>query len=77
LKLGQFANRHRVAYVQVRPGQALSLDDLKTHLRDRGVTIDWWPEGLVVMDELPMTSGGKVSKSELRVLARERAKKGL
>jgi acyl-CoA synthetase len=72
-RLGEIA----VAYVQVRPGQALTLDDLKAHLRDRGVTIDWWPEGLVVMDELPMTSGGKVSKSELRVLARERAKKGL
>ena len=64
-RLGETA----VAYVQVRPGHSLTLDGLKAHLRDRGVTVDWWPEGLVVMDELPMTSGGKVAKSELRALA--------
>lgn len=64
-RLGETA----VAYVKLRPGHALTLDDLKDHLRDRGVTIDWWPEGLVVMDELPMSSGGKVAKSDLRALA--------
>jgi acyl-CoA synthetase len=64
-RLGETA----VAYVKLRPGQSLTLDGLKDHLRDRGVTIDWWPEAVVVMDELPMSSGGKVAKSELRALA--------
>lgn len=65
-RLGETA----VAYVQLRPGCTLTLDELKAHLSDRGVTIDWWPEGVVVMNELPMTSGGKVAKSELRALAK-------
>ncbi|MGZ0219399.1 MAG: class I adenylate-forming enzyme family protein [Acidimicrobiales bacterium] len=68
-RLGETA----VAYVQVRPGHTLTLEDLKAHLHDRGVTIDWWPEEVVVMDELPMSSGGKVAKGELRRLAAQRA----
>jgi len=64
-RLGEIA----VAYVQLRPGHTLTLDDLKSHLSDRGVTIDWWPEGLVVMDKLPMSSGGKIAKGDLRALA--------
>jgi acyl-CoA synthetase len=66
-RLGETA----VAYVKLRHGQSLTLEQLKDHLRAREVTIDWWPEGLVVMDDLPMSSGGKVAKSELRVLAAE------
>ena len=64
-RLGETA----VAYVQLRPGRSLTLDDLTAHLRARDVTIDWWPEGLVVMEELPMSSGGKVAKSVLRAHA--------
>lgn len=64
-RLGETA----VAYVQLRPGHALTLDELKNHLDARGVTIDWWPEGLVVMDELPLTAGGKVAKAVLRAHA--------
>jgi acyl-CoA synthetase len=30
------------------------------------VTKEWWPERLVVLDELPRASGGKVAKGELR-----------
>lgn len=64
-RLGETA----VAYVQLRPGAHLSLDDLRAHLRERGVSIDWWPERLVVMDALPMSSGGKVAKNDLRAHA--------
>ena len=53
--------------VEVRPGwERLSLDDLRVHLHDRGVTKEWWPERLVVVEALPRSSGGKVAKGELR-----------
>lgn len=65
-RLGETA----VAYVQLKPGHSLALDELTAHLADRGVTIEWWPEHLVVIDALPVSSGGKVAKSELRAHAR-------
>ena len=54
------------AYVELRPGCALTLDDLVAHLRDRSVTREWWPEHLVVVDQLPRSSGSKVAKGDLK-----------
>jgi len=55
------------AVVEVSPGwEGLSLDELRAHLQDRGVTKEWWPERLVVVEALPRSSGGKVAKGELR-----------
>ncbi len=54
------------AYVQLRPGAELALDALVAHLLARGVTKDTLPEYLVVLDALPISSGGKVAKGDLR-----------
>jgi acyl-CoA synthetase len=57
----------RVAvFVTVHPGRDLDMDALRTHLESQGVTKEWWPERLVVVDELPRASGGKVAKGVLR-----------
>lgn len=48
---------------------ALELEALKAHLADRGISKEWWPEHLFVLNELPRSSGGKVAKGELRKLA--------
>jgi acyl-CoA synthetase len=48
----------------------LTLDALRAHLDARGIGKELWPERLVVLDELPRSSGGKVAKGELRALAR-------
>lgn len=50
----------------LRPGHSLRLDELKTHLDARGVTREWWPERLAILDSLPRSSGGKIAKGELR-----------
>ncbi len=60
------------AYVQLAPGAELSLDDLKDHLAGRGVSKEWFPEHLFVVDALPRSSGGKVAKGALREDARTR-----
>ena len=60
-------------YVETRPGRTVSLDGLVAHLRDRGVSREWWPERLVVVDALPRSSGGKVAKGDLRADAARRA----
>jgi acyl-CoA synthetase len=55
------------AYVVLRPGVvALSLDELTAHLADREVSKELWPEHLVVVNDLPRASGGKIAKGELR-----------
>jgi len=44
----------------------LSLPSLVDHLRARGTSKELFPEWLVIVDELPRSSGGKVGKGELR-----------
>ena len=53
-------------YVVPRSGASVSLDEIRDHLSSRGVSREWWPEHIVVVDELPRSSGGKVAKGELR-----------
>ncbi len=53
-------------YVELRAGATLSLEMLVAHLEAQGVTREWFPERLVVLDELPRASGGKVAKGALR-----------
>ncbi len=61
------------AVVEPRPGwETLTLADLTAHLGNRGVTKEWWPERLVLMAELPRSSGGKVAKGDLRRMVAER-----
>ena len=40
-------------YVELRPGGTLTLEALVAHLDERGVSKEWFPEHLVVLDELP------------------------
>jgi acyl-CoA synthetase len=53
-------------YAELVDGATLELDDLVAHLHARGVSREWMPERLVVLDALPRASGGKIAKSELR-----------
>jgi acyl-CoA synthetase len=57
----------RVAvYVEPRPGASITLESIVSHLRERGVSKEWFPEHLHVVDALPRSSGGKVAKGDLR-----------
>ena len=53
-------------YVQLRPGHALDLDALVEHLLARGVGKELLPERMIVIDEMPLSSGAKIAKGELR-----------
>ena len=58
-------------FAELRPGSgAVTLDDVREHLEQRGTGKELWPERFVVLDALPRSSGGKVAKGELRELAR-------
>jgi acyl-CoA synthetase len=61
------------AYVEPRAGAEITLEDLVAHLTARGVSREWYPERLIVVDELPRSSGGKVAKGDLKEDAKRRA----
>jgi acyl-CoA synthetase len=56
-------------YAELHPGAELELGDVVQFLTERGVSREWFPERLVVLDSLPRASGGKVAKGELRRLS--------
>ena len=54
-------------YVELGPGAgALSLEALCEHLDAAGVSHEWFPERLIVVDALPRAAGGKLAKGALR-----------
>lgn len=59
-------------YAEVVDGADLTLEGLVAFLEDRGVTREIFPEHLVVVDQLPRSSGGKVAKGRLREDLRDR-----
>ncbi|MBT2398243.1 hypothetical protein J7E89_20245 [Streptomyces sp. ISL-100] len=52
--------------VVVPHGTAPTLDELRVFLRERGLTDNYMPTGLVIAPELPRTSLGNVRKNDLR-----------
>jgi len=55
------------AVVSLRAGSAsLSLPELVAFLGDEGVSKEYFPEYLVVLDELPQSMGGKIAKADLK-----------
>lgn len=63
-----------VAYVTLRPGQSFTLEQMKQFLEEQRMTKQYWPETLIVLDELPHTPTGKIQKFRLREMAREQSK---
>ena len=59
-------------YVELTAGSSLELEELVAFLRARGISSEYLPERLVVMDELPRSSGGKLAKGQLREDAKAR-----
>ena len=55
-----------VACVVLREDEAVSLEDLRQFLRARGIARYKWPEGLLIVDELPVGSTGKVIRPQVR-----------
>jgi acyl-CoA synthetase len=54
-------------YIVLKPEQHLTIEDLRDHLDRRGLSVESWPERLIFLDSLPMSSGMKVAKGQLRL----------
>lgn len=64
------------AAVSLLPGASLTLEELRAFLDTRGMTREWQPEVLMIFDELPKSSGGKLAKGEVTRLVAARAAGG-
>jgi acyl-CoA synthetase len=53
-------------YAELVDSHTVDLSELIEHLRALGVSKELWPEKLIVVDELPRSSGGKIAKGRLR-----------
>ncbi|MGM9486903.1 AMP-binding protein [Ideonella sp. YS5] len=60
------------AYAVLRPGAALSFDQVLACMADAGVAKQKYPERLVLVPSLPRTASGKVRKDQLRLDIRQR-----
>ncbi|MCW2573964.1 MAG: hypothetical protein JWO88_4022, partial [Frankiales bacterium] len=63
-------------YVELKEGDSLTLEELVAHLVGQGTSKEILPEHLVVMDELPRSSGGKIAKGDLKTDVATRAAAG-
>jgi len=63
-------------YVTLRAGTVIELSDLASHLEQQGYSKEYFPERVIVVDELPYASGGKVAKQQLREDIRRRISVG-
>jgi cyclohexanecarboxylate-CoA ligase len=58
------------AFVTPKPGQALSMADMRAWLEKHGVAKNYWPERLEIVEAMPRTPSGKIQKFKLRETAR-------
>jgi cyclohexanecarboxylate-CoA ligase len=58
------------AYVRLRPGTSLTLQEIQGFLGSHGVSKAFMPERLEIVEEMPMTATGKIQKFVLREMAR-------
>jgi non-ribosomal peptide synthetase component E (peptide arylation enzyme) len=54
------------AYVVLKHGKTLTLDEMVDFLRSQGASVLLLPERLVIIESLPLTAVGKVDKKALR-----------
>ena len=59
-------------YTELADSKTIDLPELVEHLLALGVSKELLPERLIVVDELPRSSGGKIAKSRLRADIRAR-----
>lgn len=61
------------AFITMKPDkEALTLETMKQFLEAKGLTKQYWPEHLEVIDQFPTTPSGKIQKFRLRELIKEK-----
>jgi len=59
------------AFVVPRPGESVTLDEIKEFMKESEVAIYKWPEMLVIVDQIPRNPVGKVQKALLKEMLKK------
>lgn len=62
------------AFVMLKPGKALTFDEMVAFLTERKLAVWQLPERLEVVDDMPRSTGGKIAKAQLTALVTEKLK---
>lgn len=60
-------------FMTVRHGDHLTLQDMQAYLLEEGISKNYWPEYLDILNEMPRTASGKIQKFKLRDMAKKLA----
>ncbi len=66
-----YAGELPICYVQLKPGAEARMEDLKAHAEQAIDERPAWPKVIKIIDEIPLTSVGKIFKPSLRCDAAE------
>ncbi len=58
-------------FVSLKPKQKFDLAELRRYLDSEGMTRNYWPEHVEIVDAFPRTASGKIQKFQLRETARQ------
>ena len=58
-------------FVTLKPGQALSFEDMIGYLVEQKMAKQYFPERLEIIDAMPRTPSGKIQKFRLREIAQD------
>lgn len=58
-------------FATVKPGKTFTLEDMRRYLESCGMTRNYWPERVEVIETFPRTASGKIQKFQLRKTAEE------
>lgn len=61
------------AFVTLKDGASFDFDEMKRHLGEHKLAVQYWPERLEIREALPATASGKIQKFALRKMLREEA----
>ena len=68
-KIDERLGERACCFITLRPQQNFNLATLKTYLSDEGLSKNYWPEYLEIVDAMPRTASGKIQKFKLRDMA--------
>ena len=58
------------AFLTLRPGHSLDLKAVQAYMEENKVAKQYWPERVVIAEDLPKTPAGKIQKFQLREQAK-------
>lgn len=58
-------------FATVKPGKTFTLEEMRRYLESFGMTRNYWPERVEVIEAFPRTASGKIQKFQLRKMAEE------